>query len=161
MFCSKCGANAQNVESYCTRCGEWLPDVEGSRRPGLFRKRTPEEKTRKMRILEAVSAGLAFAAGAIIFRADPRTDGQLLSLAGVFCVIVAIYQVANFYIGYKLNQRIDRSRSNTRERIKATEESVGRLRAADTTAFVNRASVVDNTTELLERVPRKANRDSN
>ena len=27
MFCPKCGADAQKAESYCTRCGEWLPDV--------------------------------------------------------------------------------------------------------------------------------------
>jgi uncharacterized membrane protein YvbJ len=47
MFCPKCGADDQGAESYCKRCGEWLPDLDAIRRPGLFRKRTREEKIRK------------------------------------------------------------------------------------------------------------------
>ena len=35
-----------------------------------------------------------------------------------------------------------------------------KLSAADTTPFVNRDSVIENTTELLEPVPRKTKRDS-
>ena len=27
MFCSKCGAADQSADSYCKRCGEWLPDT--------------------------------------------------------------------------------------------------------------------------------------
>jgi hypothetical protein len=160
MFCPKCGAEGQSAESYCKRCGEWLPDLDAIRRPGLFRKRTREEKIRKMRVLEAVSAGLSLTAGAIIISVVAAgTNVQLLNIAVICCVVVAVYQMINFYLGHKLQQRIDQSRSEHPDEIKAVEKEVGRLNAADTTQFVNRASVVENTTELLEPLPREASRD--
>lgn len=159
MFCPKCGAGGQSTESYCKRCGEWLPDLDGIRSPGLFRTRTREEKIRKMRVLEAVSAGLSLTAGAIITSVLlTGTNVQLLSLAVLCCVLVAAYQMINFYLGHKLQQRIDQSRSGLPGEIQEAEEAFGRLNAADTTPFVNRASVVENTTELLETHPRAAKR---
>lgn len=47
MFCPKCGADGQTADSYCKRCGQWLPDLTAIRRPGLFRKQTRDEKIRK------------------------------------------------------------------------------------------------------------------
>jgi hypothetical protein len=162
MFCPKCGADGQSAESYCKRCGEWLPDLDAIRKPGLFRTRTRQEKIRKMRVLEAVSAGLSLTAGAIITSVlVVGADAQLLNLAVLCCVVVAAYQMINLYLGHKLQQRIDQSRSGLPEEIKAAEDAVGRLNAADTTPFVNSASVVEGTTELLEPLPRKAKRDSN
>ena len=158
MFCPKCGADGQSAESYCKRCGEWLPDLDAVRSPGLFRKRTREEKIRKMRVLEAVSAALSLTAATIITSVlVAGGDIQLLFLAALCCVIVALYQIVNFYLGYKLQRGIDQSR--TTKSIE-TAEDVRRLNAADTTAFVNRASVVENTTELLEPLPRQVKRDS-
>jgi hypothetical protein len=114
-----------------------------------------------MRVLEAVSAGLSLTAAAIVTSVlVAGTDVQLLFLAAFCCVVVAIYQIVNFYLGYKLHQRIDQSRSNTPNKIHAAEENFGRLSAADTTPVVNPASVIENTTELLEPVPRKTTRDS-
>ena len=162
MFCPKCGADGQSTESYCKRCGEWLPDLDAVRRPGLFRKRTREEKIRKMRLLEVVSAALSLSAGAIITSVlVAGTDIELLYLAVLCCLVVAVYQLVNFYLGYKLQQRIDQSRSGSPDEIQAAEQEIGRLNAAGTTKFVNRGSVVENTTELLEPVPRKAQRDRN
>ena len=161
MFCPKCGADSQSPESYCKRCGDWLPDLGTIRRPGLFRKRTREEKIRKMRILEAVSAGLSLTAGALITSVlVAGADIQLLFLAAFCCVLVAVYQTINFYLGYKLQQRIERSRSMPSDKILTAAEDFKSLSAADTTAFVNHASVIENTTELLEPLPRKAKQDS-
>lgn len=114
-----------------------------------------------MRILEAVSAGLSLTAAALITSVlVGGSDTQLLHLAVVCCVVVAVYQMINFYLGHKLQQRIDRSRSALPDEIKTAQEAVGRLNAPATTQFVNRASVVENTTELLEPLPREAKRDS-
>lgn len=113
-----------------------------------------------MRVLEAVSAGLSLTALAIITSVlVAGSDVQLLFLAALCCVIVALYQIVNFYVGYKLQRGIDQSRTTTSTKIEAAED-FRRLSAADTTAFVNRASVVENTTELLEPLPREAKRDS-
>jgi len=80
-------------------------------------------------------------------------------LATLCCVVAAVYQIVNFYLGYKVHQRIGQSRANTSHEIKAAEGIAGRMSAADTTPFFNRASVTENITELLEPVPRKTKRN--
>ena len=156
MFCPKCGAGAQNADSYCTRCGEWLPNLDSLTRGGFFRKRTREEKIRKMRVLEAVSAGLSLTAGAIIFSVlQGSADSQLLFLALLCCLIIAAYQTVNFYLGYTLQKRIEQSR--LKEVALPTKAPVA-LRSGDSTPFVNQHSVVENTTEHLEAIPRKVKR---
>ena len=156
MFCPKCGAADQSAESYCKRCGDWLPDVEALTRPGLFRKRTREEKIRKMRVLEVVSGGLSLTAAAIIFTVlYGNGDVQLLFMAFLCCLFVAVYQVVNFYLGKNLHQKINQSRVKEME---AAENRVGALNSGEATAFVNRSTVVENTTERLEAIPRNAKR---
>jgi len=161
MFCPKCGADDQSADSYCRRCGEWLPDIDALARPRLFRKSTREQKIRKMRILEAISAGLSLTAAAIIIsvlRGGGET--QLLFLAVFCCLIVAAYQVVNFYLGHKLQQRVDESRARSTGEIKpGAEESVRALGAGDATPFAGGQSVVEGTTQLLEPLPRKAKRE--
>src|SRR5687767_13490999 len=156
MFCPKCGADAQNAESYCTRCGEWLPDLNSLTRPGLFRKRTREEKIRKMRILEAISAGLALAAAAMIFSfLRGGADPQLLFLSLLCCLIIAAYQMVNFYLGSTLQKKITQSRMKEET---LPNQRVGELESGDSTTFVNSQSVVENTTKHLDAVPRKVKR---
>ena len=161
MFCPKCGAGDQSAYSYCKRCGEWLPDIDAVNKPGfgLFRRRTrPEEKIRKMRILEALSAALSLTSAAIIysFVASGRNAG-LLFLAAIFCVVVAVYQAVNFYLGYNLQRRIDRGRQDTESTVHLTEDqTAGELNSADRFESAQVQSVVENTTKLLDPVPRKA-----
>ena len=156
MFCPKCGADAQNADSYCTRCGEWLPDLNSLTRPGLFRKRTREEKIRKMRVLEAISAGLALTAAAMIFAVlSGGADTQLLFLSLLCCVIVAVYQIVNFYLGSTLQKRIEQSRLKLETLPHKTAEQLG---SGGSTTLVNPPSVVENTTKHLDAVPRKVKR---
>jgi hypothetical protein len=156
MFCPKCGADAQNAESYCTRCGEWLPDLNSLTRPGLFRKRTREEKIRKMRILEAVSAGLALTAAALIYAVRTGTaNPNLLFLSLLCCLIIAVYQIINFYLGSTLQKKIEQSRSKAETLPNKTAEQLG---SGESTTFVNPHSVVENTTKHLDAVPRKMKR---
>lgn len=153
MFCPKCGADAQNADAYCTRCGEWLPDLNSLTRPGLFRKRTREEKIRKMRVLEAISAGLALTAAAMIFAVlRGSADTQLLFLSLLCCVIVAVYQLVNFYLGSTLQKKIEQSRLKLETLPHKTAEQLG---SGESTTFVNPQSVVENTTKHLDAVPRK------
>jgi hypothetical protein len=161
MFCPKCGADGQSAESYCKRCGEWLPDIDALARPRLFRKSTREQKIRKMRILEAISAGLSLTSAAIIISVlRGGAETQLLILAVFCCFIVAAYQVVNFYLGHKLQQRVDKSRTVGVGEIKAgAEENVRVLSNGDATPFVGGRSVVEGTTKLLEPLPREAKRD--
>ena len=156
MFCPKCGADAQNAESYCTRCGEWLPDLNSLARPGLFRKRTREEKIRKMRVLEAISAGLSLTAAALIFAVISGTaDTQLLFLSLLCCLIVAVYQIVNFYLGSTLQKKIEQSRLQPEP---LPHKNGEQLSSGESTTFVNPHSVVENTTKHLDAVPRNVKR---
>jgi hypothetical protein len=122
----------------------------------LFRKRTRDEKIRKMRILEAISAGLALAAAAMIF-SFLRGGGeqQLLFLSLLCCLIIAAYQMVNFYLGSTLQKKITQSRMKEEA---LANQRVGELESGGSTTFVNSRSVVENTTKHLDAVPRKEKR---
>ena len=159
MFCPKCGAGDQIAESYCKSCGEWLPDFNVRGWKGFFRKPSREERIKKIRSLEAVSAGLSLTSAAIIigFISTGR-NGQLLFLAAFCALLVTVYQVVNFYLGYKIQHRIDRSRVDNVIHVPSSNET-RELRSADAAQFVDPPSVVENTTDLLEPIPRKSRRD--
>jgi hypothetical protein len=155
IYCPKCGAGDQSVEAYCKRCGEWLPDIDALTRPGLLRKLTREEKIRKMRILEVISAGLSLISVAVILTVlTGGNDKQFLFLAVICCSLVAVYQMINFYLGYKLQPRETESRADKRDVIDATTEGeVRMLGEADKNQIVEIPSVIEHTTELLDAVP--------
>jgi hypothetical protein len=116
-----------------------------------------------MRVLEAVSAGLSLTAGTIIISVlAGGGDTQLLFLAAFCCLLVAAYQVVNFYLGYKLQQRIDQTRAKGTGEISG--ESTNKIRglsAGDATSFIAGAGVTEHTTELLEPLPRQAKPNQN
>jgi hypothetical protein len=152
MFCPKCGAGDQNSESYCRRCGEWLPDMEARPRSGLFRKRTREQKMRKMRLLEAMSAALALASAIIIFTFRPSHSDDVLHLAGIFCVAISIYQLVNFYFGLTLQSKRGNSLIDGRVMEKRTSD-LPQSFDAGAKEFVELPSITENTTELFRQTP--------
>ena len=159
MFCPNCGAEGQSVESYCRFCGEWLPDIAALTNRKFFGKLTREQKIGKMRVLEAVSAGLSLTAAAIIISILAGGDMKILFLAAFCCILVAVYQVVNFYLGYKLQPRTDQRRPENEEEIKTIAgKGINALNAGETIDFVNRASVTDNTTKNFEPVLREKNK---
>ena len=160
IYCQKCGAAGQSVEAYCKRCGEWLPDMDALARPGLLRKLTREEKIRKMRHLEIISAGLSLISVAVILTVlAGQNDKQFLFLAVICCSLVAIYQMVNFYLGYKLRSKAAENRAEKGNPIDAkTTDDMRRLGEVDKNQFVEIPSVVENTTELLDAVPRVSKR---
>ncbi|HMF56048.1 MAG TPA: hypothetical protein VK619_06790 [Pyrinomonadaceae bacterium] len=158
MFCQKCGAADQTVDSYCKRCGEWLPDPSQiGRRRGKLGARTPEERNRKMRVMEALSALFAIGSLLVIVGVLAGTlNKSVLVVAADFSIVIVIFQVLNFLIGRSLQTRLKRGRA---EEIQAEkhikeEENIPQLNAADYSSFVPPASVTENTTEILESVPR-------
>jgi hypothetical protein len=163
MFCPKCGAIEQRAESYCTRCGQWLPDMDSLNRPRLLRNLTPDQRIRKMRVLEVVSAAFSIMSAIIILSVRAAGTGytEPLTLAAICCFLVAAYQVINFYLGYKLHNRTERGRTDDMKAIAGDAQTTApQLNAADTNLFMRGgASATENTTELLDPLPRKAQRD--
>ncbi len=159
MFCQKCGAADQSVDSYCKRCGEWLADPSQlRRRRGHLGARTPEERNRKMRILEAISALFSLGALVVIIGVlSGKLDKAVLVVAADLCIVIGIFQVVNFLIGRTLQNRLKRARADEHEAaaLPKPEENAPQLNPADYSSFVPPASVTENTTEFLETVPRR------
>ena len=109
-----------------------------------------------MRVLELVSAGLSLTAAALIFAVlRGSADTQLLFLSLLCCLIIAVYQIVNFYLGSTLQKKIEQSRLKAETLPHKTAEQLG---AGESTTFVNPHSVVENTTKQLDPVPRKVKR---
>ena len=158
MFCPKCGVGDQSAESYCRRCGEWLPDMEARARPRLFRKRTRTQKIRKMRLLELMNAKLALASAALIFY-FPSSQGDLglLNLAGTFCLGIALYQAVNFYFGLTLEPKRGKNKiEDGQEMEKETSDLPHSLKELSEKEFIELPGITENTTELLRPTPRPA-----
>ncbi|MCM3871322.1 MAG: hypothetical protein ND895_11610, partial [Pyrinomonadaceae bacterium] len=71
-----------------------------------------------------------------------------IKLAGIFCIIISVYQTISFILSLSLQMRLKRGKDQP-ELDSAREVSA--LNAADTSQFIRPQSVTENTTELLER----------
>jgi hypothetical protein len=69
--------------------------------------------------------------------------------------VIAVHQTVSFFLAFQLMRRFKTGRGNANQTDKAdAERQVGSLGAGATTDFIDPASVAENTTELLEAVPR-------
>jgi hypothetical protein len=139
MYCNHCGAGEQLLKSYCRQCGKWI----GSASPG--------ERLNVMIIFNGLSALFALIAALLLFLSAPgKLDMWQVSLAGTFCLIISVYQMLSFFFAVNLKKRLKVGRGKeTRELNQAP--TVEALPEADTSRFIKVPSVIENTTELLER----------
>lgn len=163
IFCSRCGAGGQRVESYCRSCGEWLPDPAAAVRlgPGRLRGASPEQKQRRIHLLQLLSALAAAAAGLLTLAAHFGLNPDMLVGAAILCFVVVVWQVVAFVLGHSIEARRSRESAVGSPTLPATE---GRARpaldAADTGDLVRPPSVTENTTALLNPVPAKKTRNN-
>lgn len=157
IFCARCGAGGQKVESYCRSCGEWLPDPAAAWHPrGRLRGLSPERKQRRMRALEILSALAAAVAALIALSVRSGSHPNLLIVAALLCFVVVAWQVVTFFIGRSIQGRRGQESAGVGPALPAAqggERPV--LGAADTGDMVRPPSVTENTTALLDPVPAK------
>ena len=165
MFCPTCGAGKQRADAYCTRCGQWLADanaVQGHWHPVLRRARTPEQRMRMMLVFNALDAALALAAAILLYTTQTEqahTQGHVY-IAAAFCLVIAAHQIISFITNLKIQSRLKRARNEKEADALSIwtpgEEAAPALNAADAGLFAPaRGSVTENTTELLDAVPRQ------
>lgn len=162
MFCPKCGKDEQMPESYCRACGEWLPDLAKRGRKS-FGGDSPEESLNISLFLSAITSIAALLLAVWLYAAyfgKPGVPG-IIYVTAAFLLAIAGWQASNFYVGIKLSKNLARRRKGnfadrSNELNNAPQASAG-LPAADNSQFVRPTarSVTENTTELLEAVPRK------
>ena len=168
MFCPTCGAGDQRADAYCTRCGQWLLDaksVEGHWHPVFRQAKTPEQRMRMMVVLNALDAVLALASAIILYMTDAGRGGHVsnIHLAALFCYVIAVHQIISLWINLKIQRRLKRARTNSTTAVDPALSITGETHAppalnpADAALFTNvrRESVTENTTELLDAVPRQ------
>jgi hypothetical protein len=137
--------------------------MDSLQRPRFLRNLTPDQRVRKMRVLEVVSAAFSIMSALIIVfvMAEGGSDTGALKIALTCCIMVAAYQAINFYLGSKLHNRTERGRTDDTNAVAANAQTtLPQLSAADTNLLIRGgASAIENTTELLDPLPRKAQRD--
>lgn len=131
------------------------------RRRGLLRNKTPEQKMRRMRLLEALSALLALASAIMLWGVSTgRLGPSFVSTAASLCVAIAAYQALNLYLGSML-QRQRRSGRTEQQQQRESKQAAAPpiLNAPAPTPFGEMPSVTENTTTRLDRVPREDRRN--
>jgi len=116
-----------------------------------------------MLVFNALDAVLALASAIIIYatQAGRADHASLVNLAGAFCIVIAAHQIVSLAINLKIQQRLKRARTDSANTAAAlageTNAHAPALNPADSGLFTNvrRGSVTENTTELLEAVPRQ------
>ena len=157
IFCAKCGAAGQKVESYCRSCGEWLPDPAVAWHPrGRLRGLSPERKQRRIRTLEILSALAAAAAAVITLAVHFGLHPDMLVVTILLCFVVVAWQAVAFFIGRSIQGKRGEGTGEGGPALPAAQGSARpALDAADTRGLVRPPSVTENTTALLDPVPVK------
>ena len=154
MFCPNCGAADQSPTAYCKRCGEWLADKRSFGGAGASK---PEQRMTVMVVFNALSALLALFSAIALYATYLNTPEVKWSVyvAGAFCFVIAIHQMINLAFALELKLRLKRGHTYAEQKV-VTEisASVPALGSGETTQFVDARSVTENTTELLEAIPR-------
>jgi len=154
MFCPNCGASDQSPNAYCKRCGEWLADKKSFSGRGGSK---PEERMTAMLVFNSLSALLALFSAIVLYATYLNTPEAKWSVyvAGACCFVIAIHQMLSFAFALELKLRLKRSHTKDRPAIGSEAgSSVAALRGGETTQFIEVGSVTEQTTELLEAVPR-------
>lgn len=161
IFCAKCGAAGQKVESYCRSCGEWLPDPAAAWHPrGRLRGLSPERKRLKMHVLELLSALAAAVVAVIALAVRSGSHPGLLMVAAVLCFLIVAWQGVAFFLGRSIQGRRERGSAEGGAALPATQGGPrSALNAADTGELVRPPSVTESTTALLDPVPVKKGRE--
>lgn len=170
MFCPNCGKSDQSPESYCRSCGEFLTDFSG--KSYLLNKllggSTPETQ---VNVNLAINAVTAFVSSLLLgflngyFDSQFERTGQsappIIYLVYIFLALVFIWQLLSFAINTRLKKKlagrkkgavsVEQSGDENTLSSRSTQKS---LPQADYENVVP-ASIVEDTTKILEEAPRK------
>ena len=148
MFCPKCGASEQSVETYCRKCGVFLPDFDK-----LAGKETPVEQNL---IINSVFSGMTAVVSLslevalyFIFIGREGTPWILYAVFG-FLVSITVWQIQTTIRTRLIKKQVERMKPKRSENVES-------LKPADTSNLLNEAdfenvvpaSVTDRTTRDL------------
>ncbi len=155
LFCYKCGAESQNANAYCKRCGEWLQAVK-ARSPMAFGGQTPQQNIFTSLFMSALSAVVALFSAIALYATYLGTPEAKWSIyiAGAFCLCIAGWQWTSFMAALKLRRRLGKGREKGTHAQIDVQQATPALGPADMNPFADVSSVTERTTNLLEPVGR-------
>jgi len=163
MFCPKCGTADQKKNTYCRKCGEYLPDLS-KKNNTAFGGNTPEEQIRVSQTLNALSAVVSFAMAVLLYWSHwGKPDvSSTVYMAAAFLLTIGVWQASNYVIGRKLKKHFNKRKEGSEIENKSAEKQFQpaqtheQLPEADLANIVQ-TSVTENTTRhLAEKINRKS-----
>ncbi|MGC2235264.1 MAG: hypothetical protein WA584_03835 [Pyrinomonadaceae bacterium] len=152
MFCPKCGIADQKENSYCRKCGEFLPDLNKITK-NSFGGDTPQENVRSISSLSLIASVVSLLV-AISMYATNHSVPFVLHLAAAVLLCNAFWNLSNFYVVRKLAARLNQKRDYTGEQQilpeNKSDSSQMKLPKADTNEFITPDSITENTTRKLK-----------
>ena len=155
MFCPTCGTADQKPDTFCRKCGAFLPDFDK-----LKKRETPPEEHIKVNIVlnlmtAVVSLGLAITLYTI-FLGKEDTPVIIYITAG-FLTAMCAWQIQTFWRTLKLKKQFPkRNIEAENEKVLESKPTKELLNEADMSDFVP-ASVTENTTKnLKEKIKRSS-----
>jgi hypothetical protein len=162
MFCPKCGAPNQKPESFCCRCGIFLPDFDK-----LIRKEiSPEEHLKANSVLNYMSAFVSGVLAILLhaFYTGRENTPLLISITAGFLSGMFFWQVQTIWRTSQLKKQLPRRKKNEKVEAKALDTNP-LIESAKTKEVLHESnfrsavplSVIEDTTKKLgEKVQRKS-----
>ena len=153
LFCYRCGAERQQANAYCKRCGEWLPALKKRSRMA-FGGETPQQNLLTSLFMSALSAAVALFSAIALYATYLGTPEAKWSIyiAAAFCLCIAGWQISSFLAAIKLRRRLGRGREKTTPFQVGKKDQPRVIGPADMTQFIGAPTVTEGTTELLQPV---------
>lgn len=156
MFCPKCGNADQKVDTFCRKCGTFLPDFEKLKN----KETTPETHLKANSFLSLLTAIVSLTLSILLysFFLGKSDTPILIYITAGFLTAMFFWQAQTFWRTRLLKKQLVKAKQETSEITPQIEDTKTSklLNEPDLNDYVP-ASVVENTTKLLnEKVPRKS-----
>ena len=156
MFCPKCGNADQKVDTFCRKCGTFLPDFEKLK----SKETTPETHLKANSFLSLLTAIVSLTLSILLysFFLGKSDTPILIYITAGFLTAMFFWQAQTFWRTRLLKKQLVKAKQETSEITPQIEDTKTSklLNEPDLNDYVP-ASVVENTTKLLnEKVPRKS-----
>lgn len=169
MFCPTCGKSDQSPDSYCRNCGQFLADVSGKSYliNRILGGSTPDTQVNVNLIISGATTIistllLGFLNGYYdsLYERTGQTAPPIIYLVYIFLALVSVWQLLSFLINVRLKRKlggrqkgslaVDSDASADAQLSRSTQKSLPQANFDN----VVPASVVEDTTKILDKYPR-------